>query len=840
MTLFRMLFRRNPLSTLLLGLCACFFFSGCTVELDGVHQPVLAGANHTLVGRMDLEIVSGATAESRPGWVAVLLPTDWTVSTSTYYVVPLRHTDSQTTLVATTTLETPSEAPTGYQWYTATTPESEAPFSGQRYAAVINMITGSDLGTYDLVYYAGDPIAGWTSSSTKTVVVQEDPCEENPALTDGDGDGYREIFTFCDLQAIRDNLATDYELMNDIDASDAGNELFVSGGGFEPIGSVATPFSGRFDGHHHTITGLYIYQPEQSGVGLFGSVTGQVTHLRLVDAAITGGNSVGAITGSLNYSGSALEEVSAIGQATGTDMLGGLVGNMLEGTISSSYADVDLSSTDGRYIGGIVGNMTSSRLENVYSTGDILSTSLYVGGLVGNNTTAAPGSILQSYAAGSIVGQEYVGGLVGRNNQDDIAYSFSAAAPVGSLGTPTVGGLVGSEILGGSSFLFTHAYWYPSSIDTARGVGDYEEATSSTRWESVESVDVFKGSPSNAPFTIGGTRRWSSSVWSFPASAYPKLVPFSLFTISYTASAGGRIDGAASQTIRGSETGTPVTAIPDTGYRFTSWSDGGTSASRSEMAVNANANLTANFEPIAQNTGGGGASAAIPPTLLGSGGKNDTSALHLPIGSTLTLGEVPLNGLNVVTYVTNINRFTLLGSLQHFTVTNLDLYHRNAILEFSNSTSTLRLRVQESGFIDLTGDGVSDLRVTFSGIETNRAEFSLFPMLSSVRGADPRPTVPAAQTDRLLFPRILRQGMRGNDVLQLQKFLNLHGCSVARTGPGSAGNETLYFGPSTKAALSAFQRTNGLSPFPGILGDLTRTLIGSFQLKHPSILKKGC
>lgn len=61
------------------------------------------------------------------------------------------------------------------------------------------------------------------------------------------------------------------------------------------------------------------------------------------------------------------------------------------------------------------------------------------------------------------------------------------------------------------------------------------------------------------------------------------------------------------------------------------------------------------------------------------------------------------------------------------------------------------------------------------------------------------------KTEKCAFPRYLSIGLTGEDVRCLQRFLNSNGFLVAPTGPGSPGNETLYFGPFTKQAVSAWQ-----------------------------------
>ncbi len=55
------------------------------------------------------------------------------------------------------------------------------------------------------------------------------------------------------------------------------------------------------------------------------------------------------------------------------------------------------------------------------------------------------------------------------------------------------------------------------------------------------------------------------------------------------------------------------------------------------------------------------------------------------------------------------------------------------------------------------------------------------------------------------FTRTLKIGMTNNDVKQLQAFLNAQGFAVNKSGAGSPGHETNYFGTATKAALMKFQ-----------------------------------
>ena len=67
------------------------------------------------------------------------------------------------------------------------------------------------------------------------------------------------------------------------------------------------------------------------------------------------------------------------------------------------------------------------------------------------------------------------------------------------------------------------------------------------------------------------------------------------YTLTYTAGANGSISGTSPQTVNHGTNGTPVTAVPDTGYHFVDWSDGLLTAARADTNVTANVSVTANF-----------------------------------------------------------------------------------------------------------------------------------------------------------------------------------------------------------------------------------------------------
>ncbi len=79
------------------------------------------------------------------------------------------------------------------------------------------------------------------------------------------------------------------------------------------------------------------------------------------------------------------------------------------------------------------------------------------------------------------------------------------------------------------------------------------------------------------------------------------------------------------------------------------------------------------------------------------------------------------------------------------------------------------------------------------------------------------------------FTRLLAYRSRSVDVLHLQQYLNAAGFIIAKSGNGSPGHETNYFGVQTVAALKAFQKFHGIKA-TGMLGVTTRDYINAHPL----------
>jgi hypothetical protein len=85
-----------------------------------------------------------------------------------------------------------------------------------------------------------------------------------------------------------------------------------------------------------------------------------------------------------------------------------------------------------------------------------------------------------------------------------------------------------------------------------------------------------------------------------------------------------------------------------------------------------------------------------------------------------------------------------------------------------------------------------------------------------------------------VFNNDLRRGSSGEDVWQLQVFLNSSPDTlVAESGFGSPGQETDYFGPLTQNAVVRFQIKYNIEPAVGFFGPITRAKVNSLNSANP-------
>jgi len=281
------------------------------------------------------------------------------------------------------------------------------------------------------------------------------------------------ITTCTELQNMKNNLAGNYYLANDIDCS--ATSTWNSGAGFEPVGTMANRFTGKLDGKGFKITGLYINRPSTDYVGIFGySNSSTVTDVGLTNVDILGRGNTGSLIGFISNGAVSNSYSTGIVKISGGNYFytGGLIGYGYSSQISNCYSTTQV--TGNQNSGGLVGYLAyNSVLSYSYATG-VVNGWRSVGGLVGSNQVNS--QILNSYATGSANGTENIGGLVGYNwDGSTIVNSYSSGLVTG---TSYTGGLLGQNVGGPVSY----SYWDMQTSGQTTSAGGTRETTSGMKW----------------------------------------------------------------------------------------------------------------------------------------------------------------------------------------------------------------------------------------------------------------------------------------------------------------------------------------------------------------------
>ena len=276
-----------------------------------------------------------------------------------------------------------------------------------------------------------------------------------------DGTGYTvsadavKIATGCPVGG-----CTGYELTRSLDFMDAGSYRLASSSptytvadyndsddkGWEPIGTLFSPFRATFDGNGYTISNLMINRKSADRIGLFGHIQiggTKIANLGVLNVNIMGGYSTGGLVGA--NSGGTVINSYATGRVEGSDTdIGGLVGmnGGTDASITNSYAAVSIVGPGNAvdYMGGLTAQ-NDGMITNSYATGSVGGGGRR-GGLVGQNNFSRfiLGSIRNSYATGLVTGSgSNVGGLVGWNIDDaeiNHSYWLSGSASGGGNNVP--------------------------------------------------------------------------------------------------------------------------------------------------------------------------------------------------------------------------------------------------------------------------------------------------------------------------------------------------------------------------------------------------------------------
>ena len=159
-----------------------------------------------------------------------------------------------------------------------------------------------------------------------------------------------ELFAFAQY-VNSGNTSADAVLMADITVTEHDS--------WTPIGNSNKPYSGKFDGNGHTISGLKFNDTEKDYVGLFGYVGygGKITSVGVIESSFIGDDYVGGICG---YNEGTITDSYNTGSVSGEyEDVGGICGYN-EGTITNCYYNKDICT-----IGGIEGRDEAGSAEGL-------------------------------------------------------------------------------------------------------------------------------------------------------------------------------------------------------------------------------------------------------------------------------------------------------------------------------------------------------------------------------------------------------------------------------------------------------------------------------------------
>jgi len=254
----------------------------------------------------------------------------------------------------------------------------------------------------------------------------------------------RTISACAELQAVNDNLQDNYTLTQDLDC--AATATWNDGAGFIPIGTVATPFIGNFDGQGYSISNLHVNSGADYA-GLFGVIAENslVSSLHLVNVDIQGRHRVGGLVGMLSGD---LLDCSSSGSVAGSWYVGGLVG----------YHDGNIN--DNIFLGAQGNGLHTLTTMGKLSTGNALVTQgkEIIANIKSGNLklpkTGPGNTIISSNSTAAVSGQNSVGGLVGFNSGLIELATATGNVTLQDVENSRGGGFVGDNnglILGGNA-----------------------------------------------------------------------------------------------------------------------------------------------------------------------------------------------------------------------------------------------------------------------------------------------------------------------------------------------------------------------------------------------------
>lgn len=192
------------------------------------------------------------------------------------------------------------------------------------------------------------------------------------------------------------------------------NDITMDGTAWTPIGTKAHPFTGKFDGDGHTISGLTCTDTNKDYVGLVGYAIGAtIQNVTVQGATLNGREHIGSVCGYLL--GGTITNCHAVETVIGNKYCGGIVGYIMGNTNVTGCTN---SGTVSGYtfLGGIVGQANRATVQRCFNSGAVTGIRSPIGGIVGQAITTTVQDCGNTGAVTGADNNEYCGGIAGSTN----------------------------------------------------------------------------------------------------------------------------------------------------------------------------------------------------------------------------------------------------------------------------------------------------------------------------------------------------------------------------------------------------------------------------------------
>ncbi len=198
--------------------------------------------------------------------------------------------------------------------------------------------------------------------------------------------------------------------------------------------------------------------------------------------------------------------------------------------------------------------------------------------------------------------------------------------------------------------------------------------------------------------------------------------------VTYTAGTGGSISGSSTQSIVYEADATAVTAVADSGYTFSQWSDSSTDNPRTDTNITEALDISAVFtiippdDPVEEDTSG---SVVLAPVSIGIGLVDSSIPMHKSRG----VGEIKTSGTNLLMYIGSTAEFDSTTSNLKTNITHelkvIDLDINNKKIKIKIGSNILELKVEETKNVDLNNDNINDVSLCFNDLFVNRIDITV-------------------------------------------------------------------------------------------------------------------